>query len=47
MLGIVVGGVASGSFQFEPDSMQVSTDFVSEWAVAFPVMVGVYGLALR
>ncbi|HCH63760.1 MAG: cytochrome BD ubiquinol oxidase subunit II [Deltaproteobacteria bacterium] len=46
MLGMVLGGITSGTFRFEPGSMRVSTDFVSEWAAAFPVMVGVYGLAL-
>lgn len=46
MLGIVLGGIASGTFQFEPGSFRVVTDFISEWAAAFPVMVGVYGLVL-
>jgi len=46
MLGIVLGAVASGAFRFEPASLRVQTDFLSEWAAAFPVMVGVYGLAL-
>jgi len=46
MLGIVLGAIASGTFRFEPDSMRVVTNFVSEWAAAFPVMVGLYGLVL-
>ena len=46
MLGIILGAIASGSFRFEPDSQRVVTDFFSEWAAAFPVMVGLYGLAL-
>lgn len=46
MLGIILGAVASGAFQFEPGSAQVVTDFVSEWAAAFPVLVGLYALAL-
>ena len=45
-LGMVLGGIASGSFRFAPDSFRVVTDFVSEWAAAFPVMVGLYGLVL-
>lgn len=46
MLGIVLGAIASGTFRFDPTTGRVVTDFVSEWAAAFPVMVGMYGLVL-
>lgn len=46
MLGIVFGAIASGTFRFEAGSFRVQTDFISEWAAAFPVMVGLYGLVL-
>ena len=46
MLGVVLGAIASGHLQLDPETGAVQTDFVSEWAAPFPFLVGAYGLAL-
>lgn len=46
MLGIVLGAMTSGAMRIDAETQLVQTDFVSEWLAPFPVLVGLYGLAL-
>ena len=46
MLGVTLGGIASGSMRMDSETGRVATDFVSEWAAPFPFVVGFFVLAL-
>jgi cytochrome d ubiquinol oxidase subunit II len=46
MLGIILGAVASGVIGVDRSSGQVQTDFFSAWLAPFPLMLGLFALAL-
>ena len=44
--GMSVGALSSGTLPIDPVTGMVQTDFFSSWAAPFPVVVGLYTLAL-
>ncbi len=46
MLGIVIGSLATGRVVFNPETLFVQTNFISDWLLPFPFAVGFFTLAL-
>jgi cytochrome d ubiquinol oxidase subunit II len=45
-LGVTVGALASGRLRVDAATGQVTTDYVSEWLAPFPIVLGLFTLAM-